>query len=139
MIINGKNIWNKANAMNWFFNFFINICCSGLYLIWVFYIFIYFILNGKNSRHFQDPQHEVLRVFYYWKVCVCVCVCVSCPTIQALWLVDTVLWVKAIIGWHNIFCVQYKCTELLDPVTMGICPEKILWPCMFVQRRNWWR
>ena len=48
----------------------------------------------------------------------------SCPTFQALWLVDTVLWVMALIGWHNILCVQYKCTALLDPVTMGICPKK---------------
>ena len=30
----------------------------------------------------------------------------------------------ALIGWHNFLHVQYKRAELLDPVTMVICPKK---------------
>ena len=36
-------------------------------------------INQSLFRYFQDPQHEVLRVFYTWPVSILYPVC--CPTI----------------------------------------------------------
>ena len=53
------------------------------------------------------------------------------------WTGSTVDVYRSVHGTTRGFVsAQYKCTELLDPVTMGICPKKSFWPCDFVRRTN---
>ena len=83
---------------------------------------------------FPDPQHEVLRVLYYWTVCVCVCVLshISSPVIgrhSSLskgyhWLTQYSLCTIQV--YRVVRSSDHGDLSRKNPLTMHVCPKKKL-------------
>ena len=84
-------------------------------------------------KAFQDPQHEVLRVFYYWTVCVCILLShISSPVIGrhsslsngSHWLTQYSLCTIQV--YRVVRSSDHGDLSRKNPLTMQVCPMKKL-------------